>query len=75
MEASTGCEHWWRSFAFVLEPWGSEMHIDRVGAERFIAMLGFTLSFLFLLAIAALGFTEGVSHPQASQADAYAAHR
>jgi hypothetical protein len=32
------------------------MQIDRANAEKFIAMLGFTLSFLFLLAIIAMAF-------------------
>jgi hypothetical protein len=43
------------------------MHIDRVDAEKFLAMLGFTLSFLLLLAIVALAFTDGASHRQAAQ--------
>ena len=33
------------------------MHIDRVHADRFLAFLGFALSFLFLLAIVAFAFT------------------
>jgi hypothetical protein len=32
------------------------MQIDRANTEKIIAMLGFTLSFLFLLAIIALAF-------------------
>jgi hypothetical protein len=33
------------------------MHIDRVHADRYLAFLGFALSFLFLLAIVAFAFT------------------
>ena len=33
------------------------MHIDRAHADRYLAFLGFTLSFLFLLAIVAFAFT------------------
>jgi hypothetical protein len=33
------------------------MHIDRAQADRFLALLGFTLSFLFLLAIVALALS------------------
>jgi len=33
------------------------MQIDRTSAEKFIAILGVTLSFLLLLAIIALAFT------------------
>jgi hypothetical protein len=33
------------------------MHIDRVHADRYLALLGFALSFLFLLAIVAFAFT------------------
>ena len=33
------------------------MHIDRVHADRYLAFLGFALSFLFLLAIVACAFT------------------
>ena len=33
------------------------MHIDRALADRYLAFLGFALSFLFLLAIVALAFT------------------
>jgi len=33
------------------------MHVDRVQLERSMAILGFTLSFFFLLAIIALAFT------------------
>jgi hypothetical protein len=32
------------------------MHIDRASAQKLFAMLGFTLSFLLLLAIIALAF-------------------
>jgi len=32
------------------------MQIDRASTEKIVAMLGFTLSFLFLLAIIALAF-------------------
>jgi hypothetical protein len=51
------------------------MHIDRVGAEKFLAMLGFALSFLLLLAIVALAFTDIVPGHQASQDSANVAHR
>jgi len=34
------------------------MHIDRVHADRYLAFLGFALSFLFLLAIVAFAFTH-----------------
>jgi hypothetical protein len=37
--------------------WGSKMQIDRANTEKFLAMLGFTLSFLLLLAVIALAFT------------------
>jgi hypothetical protein len=33
------------------------MHIDRVHADRYLAFLGFALSFLFLLAIVAFALT------------------
>jgi hypothetical protein len=33
------------------------MHIDRAHADRYLAFLGFALSFLFLLAIVAFAFT------------------
>jgi hypothetical protein len=33
------------------------MHIDRAHADRYLAFLAFTLSFLFLLAIVAFAFT------------------
>jgi hypothetical protein len=33
------------------------MQIDRANTEKFLAMLGFTLSFLLLLAVIALAFT------------------
>jgi len=36
---------------------GRAMHIDRAHADRYLAFLGFTLSFLFLLAIVAFAFT------------------
>jgi hypothetical protein len=36
---------------------GGVMHIDRVHADRYLAFLGFALSFLFLLAIVAFAFT------------------
>jgi hypothetical protein len=36
---------------------GGVMHIDRAQADRFLALLGFTLSFLFLLAIVALALS------------------
>ena len=36
---------------------GSAMHIDRAHADRYLAFLGFALSFLFLLAIVAFAFT------------------
>jgi len=35
------------------------MQIDRVQADRALALLGFTLSFLFLLAVVAFAFTVG----------------
>jgi len=35
------------------------MQIDRVQADRTFAFLGFALSFLFLLAVAAFAFTVG----------------
>jgi hypothetical protein len=35
------------------------MQIDRVQADRAFAFLGFTLSFLFLLAVVAFAFTVG----------------
>jgi len=34
------------------------MHIDRVHADRYLAFLGFALSFLFLLAIVAFAFND-----------------
>jgi len=43
------------------------MHIDRVSAEKFMAMAGFTLSFLLLLAIVALAFTDGASRRHAPE--------
>jgi hypothetical protein len=33
------------------------MHIDRAHADRYLAFLGFALSFLFLFAIIAFAFT------------------
>jgi hypothetical protein len=51
------------------------MNIDRVGAEKFLAMLGFALSFLLLLAIVALAFTDIAPGRQASQDSANVAHR
>jgi hypothetical protein len=41
------------------------MHIDRVQADRAFALLGFTLSFLFLLAIVAfaVGSTLATAPP------------
>jgi hypothetical protein len=33
------------------------MHIDRAHADRYLAFLGFALSFLFLLAIVAFALT------------------
>jgi hypothetical protein len=33
------------------------MHIDRALADRYLAFLGFALSFLFLLAVVAFSFT------------------
>ena len=33
------------------------MHIDRALADRYLAVLGFALSFLFLLAVVAFSFT------------------
>jgi len=35
------------------------MQIDRMQADRAFAFLGFTLSFLFLLAVVAFAFTVG----------------
>ena len=47
------------------------MQIDRVRTDQYVAILGFTLSFLFLLAIVALAFTvaDGINDalPLASQ--------
>ena len=42
------------------------MHIDRVHADRYLAFLGFALSFLFLLAIVAFAFTveSTINSPQ-----------
>jgi hypothetical protein len=37
--------------------WGEIMQIDRVHTNRFIAFAGFTLCFLFLLAIIAFAFS------------------
>jgi hypothetical protein len=36
---------------------GGTMHIDRALADRYLAFLGFALSFLFLLAVVAFSFT------------------
>jgi hypothetical protein len=36
------------------------MQIDRVQADRALAYLGFTLSFLFLLAVVAFAFATGI---------------
>jgi len=41
------------------------MHIDRAHADRYLAFLGFTLSFLFLLAIVAFAFTVMSDNPDA----------
>ena len=42
------------------------MYIDRVHADRYLAFLGFALSFLFLLAIVAFAFTveSGINSPK-----------
>ena len=42
------------------------MHFDRVHADRYLAFLGFALSFLFLLAIVAFAFTveSAIKSPQ-----------
>jgi len=42
------------------------MYIDRVHADRYLAFLGFALSFLFLLAIVAFAVTveSGNNSPQ-----------
>jgi hypothetical protein len=50
------------------------MHIDRVSAEKFIAMAGFTLSFLLLLAIVALAFTDGASRRYAPEEEGKATY-
>jgi hypothetical protein len=44
------------------------MHIDRVHADRYLAFLGFALSFLFLLAIVAFAFTleNATNSPQSA---------
>jgi|GEM_PF-3395842 len=60
--ATFGAEGACGSCACANARWDNRMHIDRVQANRFLAVLGFALSFLFLLAIVALAFTE-VSGP------------
>jgi len=40
--------------------WGDAMSIDRVRADRYLAFLGFALSFLFLFAVVALAFINDV---------------
>ena len=37
------------------------MHIDRALADRYLAFLGFALSFLFLLAVVAFSFTVNLN--------------
>jgi hypothetical protein len=58
--------HWAGTFAELTGSSGAQpfpmsvrepMHFDRVDANRYLAIVGFTLSFLFLLAIVALAFS------------------
>jgi hypothetical protein len=44
------------------------MYIDRAQADRAFAYLGFTLSFLFILAVVALAFGTTTSNPPSSPA-------
>ena len=44
------------------------MYIDRAQADRAFAYLGFTLSFLFILAVVALAFGTTTSNPPTSSA-------
>ena len=56
----------WLSCACFYHHGGGAMHFDRVHADRYLAFLGFALSFLFLLAIVAFAFTveSAVKSPQ-----------
>jgi hypothetical protein len=47
---------------------GGTMYIDRAQADRAFAYLGFTLSFLFILAVVALAFGTTTNNPPSSPA-------